>query len=285
MASIKIDSVVKKFPGVVALDTVSVEIASGEFFTLLGPSGCGKTTLLRTVAGFYRQDAGHISVGEQIIDDIPAYQREAGMVFQNYAVFPHMTVFENVAFGLRNRKVPDAEIRERVLRALKMARLSGYEGRTPDQLSGWAAAAGRPCPGDGDRAASIAARRTPLEPGCEAAGGHARRDSRYPAAARHHRDLRHPRSGGGSGHLRPDRRHERGANSADRDPLGGVQGPGQPLRRLLRRPDELHSHRSAGRGKRNGRRGPPLRGRCGDSRSVPRRSRCSMPVRRRSPRG
>lgn len=136
MASIKIDSVVKKFPGVVALDTVSVEIASGEFFTLLGPSGCGKTTLLRTVAGFYRQDAGHISVGEEVIDDIPAYQRETGMVFQNYAVFPHMTVFENVAFGLRNRKVADAQIRERVLRALKMARLSGYEGRTPDQLSG-----------------------------------------------------------------------------------------------------------------------------------------------------
>jgi iron(III) transport system ATP-binding protein len=136
MASIKIDSVVKKFPGVIALDTVSVEIASGEFFTLLGPSGCGKTTLLRTVAGFYRQDAGHISVGEEIIDDIPAYQRETGMVFQNYAVFPHMTVFENVAFGLRNRKVADAQIRERVLRALKMARLSGYEGRTPDQLSG-----------------------------------------------------------------------------------------------------------------------------------------------------
>jgi iron(III) transport system ATP-binding protein len=136
MASIGIDAVVKKFPGVVALDTVSVEIASGEFFTLLGPSGCGKTTLLRTVAGFYRQDSGHISVDGELLDDVPAYQRETGMVFQNYAVFPHMTVFENVAFGLKNRKVPGDQIRERVARALKTSRLSGYESRTPDKLSG-----------------------------------------------------------------------------------------------------------------------------------------------------
>ncbi len=136
MASIKIDGIVKKFPGVTALDSVSIDIASGEFFTLLGPSGCGKTTLLRTVAGFYRQDKGSISVENEVMDNLPAYQRETGMVFQNYAVFPHMTVFENVAFGLRNRKVPGPEIRERVLRALKMARLGGYEQRTPDQLSG-----------------------------------------------------------------------------------------------------------------------------------------------------
>jgi iron(III) transport system ATP-binding protein len=136
MASIRIEGIVKEFPGVTALDHVSVDIESGEFFTLLGPSGCGKTTLLRTVAGFYRQDAGHIRVEDELIDEVPAHQRETGMVFQNYAVFPHMTVFENVAFGLRNRKTPEPQIRERVARALKMARLSGYEGRTPDQLSG-----------------------------------------------------------------------------------------------------------------------------------------------------
>lgn len=136
MTSIRIEGVRKTFPGVVALDDVDLEIQDGEFFTLLGPSGCGKTTLLRTIAGFYRQDKGDIRFGDQLMNDIPAYRRDTGMVFQNYAVFPHMTVFENVAFGLRSRKVAQDEIGDRVSRALKMARLGGYEKRTPDQLSG-----------------------------------------------------------------------------------------------------------------------------------------------------
>jgi iron(III) transport system ATP-binding protein len=119
-----------------ALIDIDQEIASGEFFTLLGPSGCGKTTLLRTVAGFYRQDSGHVHIAGQLVDDVPAYLRNTGMVFQNYAVFPHMTVFENVAFGLKTRKVSPPEIRRRVARVLELARLSGYEARTPDQLSG-----------------------------------------------------------------------------------------------------------------------------------------------------
>jgi len=133
---IQIEQIRKTFPGVVALDDVSIEVNEGEFFTLLGPSGCGKTTLLRTIAGFYQQDSGHIRVGETVIDKIPAYQRDIGMVFQNYAVFPHMTVAENVAFGLKNRKVPAAEIPPRVSRALATVQLSGYEERTPDKLSG-----------------------------------------------------------------------------------------------------------------------------------------------------
>jgi iron(III) transport system ATP-binding protein len=130
------EGIEKNFPGVKALDNISIQIESGEFFTLLGPSGCGKTTLLRTVAGFYRQDAGHVYVGDELIDSKPPYRRDTGMVFQNYAVFPHMTVFENVAFGLKTRKVASAEIKKRVARILEMARLSGLEGRTPDQLSG-----------------------------------------------------------------------------------------------------------------------------------------------------
>ena len=136
MASIRIENVNKTFPGVDALSDINQEIASGEFFTLLGPSGCGKTTLLRTIAGFYQQDSGHIHIADRLIDDIPAHQRDTGMVFQNYAVFPHMTVFENVAFGLKSRKVKTAEIKQRVARILELARLSGYEQRTPDQLSG-----------------------------------------------------------------------------------------------------------------------------------------------------
>ncbi len=133
---IHIENIRKTFPGVVALDNVEIEVAEGEFFTLLGPSGCGKTTLLRTIAGFYQQDSGHIHVGESIIDKVPAHQRDIGMVFQNYAVFPHMTVAENVAFGLKNRKIPAAEITPRVAKALATVQLTGYEARTPDQLSG-----------------------------------------------------------------------------------------------------------------------------------------------------
>jgi ABC-type Fe3+/spermidine/putrescine transport system ATPase subunit len=136
MTSIRLEGIAKEFPGVNALKDVNLEIAPGEFFTLLGPSGCGKTTLLRTIAGFYQQDAGHLYLDGDRIDAVPPHLRDTGMVFQSYAVFPHMNVFDNVAFGLRNRRVPRAEIGKRVARALEMARLSGYEKRTPDQLSG-----------------------------------------------------------------------------------------------------------------------------------------------------
>ncbi len=133
---IRIEHIIKTFPGVRALDDVDIEVAEGEFFTLLGPSGCGKTTLLRTIAGFYKQDSGHIHVGDTVIDKVPAHDRDIGMVFQNYAVFPHMTVAENVAFGLKNRKIPKSEIGPRVEKALARVQLTGYEDRTPEKLSG-----------------------------------------------------------------------------------------------------------------------------------------------------
>ncbi len=136
MASIELEKISKNFPGVKALNGVSQKIESGEFFTLLGPSGCGKTTLLRTIAGFYEQDSGHIYLSDKVIDNVPAFKRDTGMVFQSYAVFPHMTVYENVAFGLKTRKVNDSEIKKRVHKALEQVHLSGYETRTPDQLSG-----------------------------------------------------------------------------------------------------------------------------------------------------
>jgi len=136
MASIRFENIDKFFPGVQALKNINLEIKSGEFFTLLGPSGCGKTTLLRTVAGFYKQDRGHIYFEDVLVDDIPAHKRDTGMVFQNYAVWPHMTVYENVAFGLKNRKLKPSEIKRKVDTVLKMARLTGFEHRTPDQLSG-----------------------------------------------------------------------------------------------------------------------------------------------------
>jgi iron(III) transport system ATP-binding protein len=136
MAFVELDGITKSYGGVIALDGVNLEVRSGEFFTLLGPSGCGKTTLLRTVAGFHRQDRGSIRVDGATIDDVPAHRRDIGMVFQDYAVFPHMSVENNVAFGLKNRRCGRREIEERVGRALELVRLSGHASRMPHQLSG-----------------------------------------------------------------------------------------------------------------------------------------------------
>lgn len=136
MTSIRIVDLEKRFGDLKALSEINLEIGKGEFFTLLGPSGCGKTTLLRTIAGFYRQDIGEVWLGDERVDEVPAHKRDTGMVFQNYAVFPHMTVFENVAYGLRVRKLSKADIERRVAAALATVHLEGYEKRTPDQLSG-----------------------------------------------------------------------------------------------------------------------------------------------------
>ena len=137
MTTVRLKNIDKSYtPGVKALDNVDLTVESGEFFTLLGPSGCGKTTLLRTIAGFVAQDRGQVLFDGERIDHIPAYRRDTGMVFQDFAIFPHMSVADNVAFGLRNRNVAREEIKERVGTSLEMARLSGFGDRMPDQLSG-----------------------------------------------------------------------------------------------------------------------------------------------------
>ncbi|MGQ0665237.1 MAG: ABC transporter ATP-binding protein [Pseudomonadota bacterium] len=136
MARVDLQHVSKSYPGVKALDDIQVVIESGEFFTLLGPSGCGKTTLLRTIAGFNRHDGGQVMIGGRRIDDVPAHRRDIGMVYQDYAIFPHMTVADNVAFGLKTRKCGRAEIAERVARALDLVQLGAQAGRLPHQLSG-----------------------------------------------------------------------------------------------------------------------------------------------------
>jgi iron(III) transport system ATP-binding protein/putative spermidine/putrescine transport system ATP-binding protein len=119
-----------------AVDNVSLTVGQGEFFTLLGPSGCGKTTLLRMIAGFTELDSGEIRFGTQRIDKLSAHRRDIGMVFQNYAVFPNLSVAGNVAYGLRARKVAAAEIETRVAEALALVQLGGYGERMPHQLSG-----------------------------------------------------------------------------------------------------------------------------------------------------
>jgi putative spermidine/putrescine transport system ATP-binding protein len=129
--------VTKVFDGkVIAVDRVTLDIAAGEFFSLLGPSGCGKTTSLRMIAGFEMPDSGRVHVGGQDITDVPVHRRDMGMVFQSYALFPHRTVVENVAFGLRMRDVPKPEIARRVAAALAQVALTGLEDRKPAQLSG-----------------------------------------------------------------------------------------------------------------------------------------------------
>ena len=134
--NVAVREVVKRFGGLSAVDRVSLEIADGELFTLLGPSGCGKTTLLRLIAGFYRPDAGQVLFGGRVVNDVPPHARNIGMVFQNYALWPHMTVFQNVAYGLRLRGLRRDALAARVDEGLARVNLRGFEGRYPGQLSG-----------------------------------------------------------------------------------------------------------------------------------------------------
>ncbi len=126
----------KRFGDVVALDGVSLEVARGEFVTLLGPSGCGKTTTLRIVAGFEQATAGTTAIRGERVDGVPPYRRNVNTVFQSYALFPHLSVFENVAFALRVRRVGPSELRRAVGAALEQVRLGGLERRRPHELSG-----------------------------------------------------------------------------------------------------------------------------------------------------
>lgn len=133
---LSVQAVDKRFGQVTAVDNVSLDVPGGEFFTLLGPSGCGKTTLLRIIAGLEMPDSGKILLGGEDITTYPATKRQVNTVFQSYALFPHLTVFENVAFGLRSRKFPAEETNQRVNRRLEMLGLEEMAQRRPDQLSG-----------------------------------------------------------------------------------------------------------------------------------------------------
>jgi spermidine/putrescine transport system ATP-binding protein len=133
---IEIDGLVKRYGTVAALDGVSINVRQGEFLALLGPSGCGKTTLLRSIAGFVEPTEGHVRIGGKVMNDVPPHERPVNTVFQNYALFPHMTVAENVAFGPRRKGIPKAAIAKLVSDVLAMVGMDGYGERYPRQLSG-----------------------------------------------------------------------------------------------------------------------------------------------------
>jgi spermidine/putrescine transport system ATP-binding protein len=135
-SAIELESVVKRYGGHNAVDGVSLSIAEGEFFSLLGPSGCGKTTTLRMIAGFVQPDEGRILLHGNDVTTVPPNKRPVNLVFQQYALFPHMTVYDNVAFGLSVKRVPRREHGDRVNEILRVVALEGYEKRRPRQLSG-----------------------------------------------------------------------------------------------------------------------------------------------------
>ncbi|MTW87533.1 polyamine ABC transporter ATP-binding protein [Virgibacillus dakarensis] len=133
---VQLENVTKQFGNYKAVNELNLNVRAGEFLTLLGPSGCGKTTTLRMIAGFEKPTSGSVKIGEKKVDHVEPYKREANTVFQSYALFPHMTVSENVAFGLKMKKINKQEIAERVKQALKMVQLESYGDRSVKQLSG-----------------------------------------------------------------------------------------------------------------------------------------------------
>src|SRR5512139_376238 len=133
---IQLKDIVKKFGTLEAVSHVSLEIHDGELFTLLGPSGCGKTTILRLIGGFHNPDGGDVLFGGKSVTGVPPYERNIGMVFQNYALWPHMTITNNIAYGLRLKKFSRSEIDQSISRVLKLVNLTGLGDRYPGQLSG-----------------------------------------------------------------------------------------------------------------------------------------------------
>lgn len=134
--AINVEHVVKKYDDITIIPDMSIRIKNGEFFTLLGPSGCGKTTLLRMIAGFNSIEGGEIKFGDKVINNISAHKRNIGMVFQNYAIFPHLTVRQNVEYGLKLRKTNKAEMKKKVDEILEVVKITDYQERLPERLSG-----------------------------------------------------------------------------------------------------------------------------------------------------
>ncbi len=236
MAEIAFDHVTKEFPGgTVALDDLTLSVPDGEFLILVGPSGCGKTTALRIVAGLEKPTSGVISIGGEPMNGVSPRDRDIAMVFQNYALYPHMTVYRNLAFGLKERHTPKPRDRTPGPRGV----LDPRARRAAEAPSG--AAVRRPAPAGGDgagagpRAEGVPAGRAAVEPGREAPRADARRAQAHPPAPGHHDRLRHARPGRGDDAGRPHRGDVGREGAADRAAAGRVPAPRQPVRRRVHR--------------------------------------------------
>ena len=232
MAAIEFDRVTKRFPdGTVAVDDVSLDVQDGEFMILVGPSGCGKTTALRMVAGLEEITDGEIRIGERVVNALEPKERDVAMVFQSYALYPHMSVRDNIAFPLKMQKVPRAEIEERVAGRRPAARAR----RAPAPQAARAVRRAAPARGDGpgDRAAAagVPDGRAALEPGREAAGPDARRAREPPSTPRRHDAVRHPRSDRGDDARPAGRRAEQGHRPAGGRAADALPSPREHVRR------------------------------------------------------
>ena len=249
MARLELEGLSKHFGPTVAVHEVSLDVRDGEFVVLLGPSGCGKTTTLRMIAGFIAPTAGRVRLGGKDVTALPPWKRNAGMVFQSYALFPHLTVAENVAFGLEMRKVPRAEIAPRVAEALRLVRLDGLRRAPAAPALRRPAAARRAGARARHPARRAAARRAAVEPRRQAARDGAGRDPRAAAQARHHHGDGDARPGGSADHGRPPGRDVRGLGAPGRLAARPLRAPGRPLRGRLRRAAAISCRaRSSGRG-------------------------------------
>ncbi len=241
MASVRLQSVSKKFGETVVVDDVTLAIDDREFLVLVGPSGCGKSTTLRMIAGLETASGGDIFIGDRRVNDVGPKDRDIAMVFQNYALYPHMNVYENMAFGLRMRGQSRDEIDRRVKEAAEILGLGpAAETQAEGDVRRTAPARGsRPR----DRAAScgVPDGRAALEPRREAARADARRDREAAPARRDDDDLRHARSSRGDDDGPPHRRHEGRRRAASRHAQSDLRQPRQPVRRGVHRlaDDEL----------------------------------------------
>ena len=222
-SGVSLRSVTKRFGDFTAVDSIDLDIHEGEFFTMLGPSGCGKTTTLRMIAGFEQPDGGEVLIDGVNVAGLPAHKRPTNTVFQSYALFPHLSVKDNVAYGLKRKGVDKGETERRVQAELERVGLWGEANRRPNQLSGGQQQRVALGPRRRQPAEGAASRRAARRPRPEASQGSAGRAQAHPAGDRNHVRIRDPRSGGGADDVRPDRGHEPRHRRADRRPGRGLR--------------------------------------------------------------